>query len=128
MDKNLTLVVVGSSQLPVSPVELERDEKDFIDFVKAQNLPIVPLVVAYPCKMELFSNLQNGDRSSEKTFTMHVKVGNDDRPASTEDIEDVRQKIERVIEENGLPIAAFVSHHVTSIEMFPQMTLRCMHA
>ena len=45
-----------------------------------------------------------------------VKVGDKDRPASDEDIQEIETKLVALLEENNIDCVAFVTHH--AVEMY----------
>ena len=50
-----------------------------------------------------------------------VKVGNDERPATVENIKELKKKIKKVLRSAGIDIATLVTHHTVdvSIVQFP---------
>jgi len=50
-----------------------------------------------------------------------VKVGNDDRPATDADIEDIESKLTSLLEENNIDCLAFVTHHAIEFEIIEKL-------
>lgn len=46
-----------------------------------------------------------------------VRVGNDVKPATAEDIEEVENKIIKLLDDNGINCAALVTHHAVTIDL-----------
>lgn len=45
-----------------------------------------------------------------------IRVGNDERPAGPEDIEQVKKEFEKFKKENNLEVNAFITHHTFDIQ------------
>jgi len=50
-----------------------------------------------------------------------VKVGNDARPATDDDIEQIEGKLTGLLEENNVNCLAFVTHHAVEIEIIEKL-------
>lgn len=48
---------------------------------------------------------------------LHVKVGNADRPATDDQIEDIQNKIVSLFEKNNVNCLTFVTHHAVDMEI-----------
>jgi hypothetical protein len=46
-----------------------------------------------------------------------VRVGDNHRPATTDDIDEITEKLEKMFEENGINCLTFVTHHAISIDL-----------
>jgi hypothetical protein len=49
---------------------------------------------------------------------IHIKVGNEMRPASDSDIKETEEKISDIIEENKIKCIVFVTHHAVEINVY----------
>jgi len=49
---------------------------------------------------------------------IHIKVGNEKKPATDDDIASVEEKINDVIEANGLSCIVFVTHHGVEVSVY----------
>ena len=47
----------------------------------------------------------------------HVKVGNENTPATTEEINSIQDKLVELFEKNDVNCLAFVTHHAVSVEI-----------
>ena len=50
-----------------------------------------------------------------------VKVGTDQRPATSEDIEDVQSRLVTLLENNNVNCLAFVTHHAVEVSIVEQI-------
>jgi len=50
-----------------------------------------------------------------------VKVGNQDRPATDDDIKDIEDKLIGLLEKNNVNCLAFVTHHAVEIELIENL-------
>lgn len=48
---------------------------------------------------------------------MLVRVGNDDRPANPGDIEEIEDKLIKLLDDNNINCAVLVTHHAVSIDL-----------
>lgn len=55
-------------------------------------------------------------RDLENKF-IFVRVGDIDRPATDEQVGEVRKELDRIFAENGIDCLLFVTHHAVSIEI-----------
>ena len=46
-----------------------------------------------------------------------VRVGNDQRPAEEKDMQQVREELDRIFDENGIDCLLFVTHHAISLDI-----------
>jgi hypothetical protein len=46
-----------------------------------------------------------------------VRVGTNDRPATSEDISEIKNKLEELLEEKNIECTLFVTHHAISIDI-----------
>ena len=46
-----------------------------------------------------------------------VKVGDEHRPATNEDIEEIQEKLEDLFDKNNINCLAFVTHHAISMDI-----------
>ncbi len=46
---------------------------------------------------------------------LHVKVGNKDRPADEPDLKDIEEKLDKLLKDNNINAAVFVTHHAVEI-------------
>ena len=46
-----------------------------------------------------------------------VRVGNNDKPASTKDIKEVTEKLEKMFSDNKINCLTFVTHHAVNIDI-----------
>ena len=46
-----------------------------------------------------------------------VRVGNNDKPAETKQIAQVKEELDRIFAENGIDCLLFVTHHAVSIDI-----------
>lgn len=51
-----------------------------------------------------------------------VKVGNNDRPATDQDIEDIEIQLLSLFEKNNINCLAFVTHHAVEMEIIDNLT------
>lgn len=51
-----------------------------------------------------------------------VKVGDKDRPANNEDIENIKDKLVDFFEKNHINCLAFVTHHAVEMEIIEKLT------
>ena len=49
---------------------------------------------------------------------IHIKVGNEARPASGQDIAETEEKITEIIESNKINCIVFVTHHAVEINVY----------
>ncbi|HUW43434.1 MAG TPA: hypothetical protein VMV95_00520 [Bacillota bacterium] len=49
---------------------------------------------------------------------LHVKVGNQERPAETKDIDGIQKSLDGILKENNVNCIAFVSHHAVDIIIY----------
>lgn len=47
---------------------------------------------------------------------VHVTVGNNERPATSDDIQDIQEKLENLAESNGIECLFFVTHHAVEVK------------
>jgi hypothetical protein len=52
----------------------------------------------------------------ENKFVL-VRVGDEHRPATEEDIDEITEKLETMFDENGISCLTLVTHHAVSIEI-----------
>ena len=77
--------------------------------------------------MEEFDVLVNKEENKNKTEKtvyedlnnkfVFVRVGDRDRPAEDEEIEKVKEELDKIFDENGINCLLFVTHHAVSIDI-----------
>lgn len=60
-------------------------------------------------KIDIFSNLQGK--------FIQIKVGNNDRPATDAEIDELQNKFDKCMKENEIDCIAFVTHHAVEIKV-----------
>lgn len=48
---------------------------------------------------------------------LHIKVGDENSPASTTEINDIENKITKLFNENDIKCVSFVTHHAVNIDI-----------
>ena len=65
------------------------------------------------------------NKNSDSTIDLiHLRVGNEDRPATHEDVEKAKRDLVEVLKENGIDAAVFATHHAADIHVVPGMHMR----
>jgi len=49
---------------------------------------------------------------------LHIKVGNQERPAEVKDIDGIQKSLDEILKENNVNCIAFVSHHAVEITIY----------
>lgn len=117
----LTLINVGTSGRPANEDNVKDVEASISAFLEKastslENPTLIPIVVKYFVDALLLFVTDEG------RYMMHIKVGTDDCPATGADIEAVKDKIQKVIDDKQLPMDIWVTHHgveVSIVSMFP---------
>ena len=52
--------------------------------------------------------------SVENKF-LHIKVGTESRPASPEDLEQIEEQVKKLLGDNDITCAVFITHHAVDI-------------
>lgn len=60
-------------------------------------------------KIDIFSNLQGK--------FIQIKVGNNDRPSTDEEINELQNKFDKYMKENEIDCITFVTHHAVEIKV-----------
>ena len=48
---------------------------------------------------------------------LHIKVGDENSPASTKEVNDIEEKITKLFNENNINCVSFVTHHAVNIDI-----------
>jgi hypothetical protein len=92
-----------------------QDVKDIYDGV-TENLTDEEVVSALEDNIEkIEEEIGSSFEISNGRQLFHVRVGNDERPASTTDISKVRKDFKKVLKDKD---AVFATHHAVSIDVF----------
>ena len=104
------IVIVGSDERPASPQDIEDIQKVMAS-VRAD--PESVIVSHHAIQFEHLYVYEDE--------TLAIFVGNDERPASPQDIEDIQAAFAQLIKDNGL---IFVTHHAIRFEKIIKRTLK----
>jgi hypothetical protein len=116
MLKNLFVVYVGTLDFPASPEEVKEVEAKVLSCVRDCDIPVV---LPFPCSVSMFQPRFTED--GKETRLIHAKVGCPDWMVSEEDVECVKVKLEKAIEDNGLSITVLATRFNVEIDAFPPM-------
>jgi len=65
------------------------------------------------------------EKNADSTIDLiHLRVGNQERPASDEDVTKVRDDLQKVLKDNGIDAAVFATHHAAEVRIVPGMKMR----
>lgn len=81
----------------------------------AKEEKVVKSKIVKPIKKS--KNIKINDFLIEGRF-IHIKVGNELRPATDQDIASVEEKISEIIESNKIKCIVFVTHHAVDIHVY----------